>query len=75
MKRSYIIDDMCPVLLACAAGGSAQQLHWDNKECMDVKEIHPGMTGYGLTVFQGTTVERFNFTVVAVLAALISIPN
>ena len=27
------------------------------------------MTGYGLTVFQGTTVERFNFTVVAVLAA------
>ena len=55
------------LLLTFTACACAQQLRWDNKQFMDVKEIHPGMTGYGLTVFQGTAIERFTFTVIAVL--------
>ncbi|MBI5834510.1 MAG: hypothetical protein HZB16_19600 [Armatimonadetes bacterium] len=34
---------------------------------MDAKEIQPGMTGYGLTVFHGTTIEKFNVEVIGVL--------
>jgi hypothetical protein len=34
---------------------------------MDVSEIQPGMRGYGLTVFRGTTPERFDVEVVDVL--------
>lgn len=34
---------------------------------MDVSEIQPGMRGYGLTVFHGTTPERFDVEVVDVL--------
>lgn len=34
---------------------------------MDVADIHPGMRGYGLTVFHGTTPERFDVEVIDVL--------
>ncbi len=34
---------------------------------MPVKDIKPGMKGYGLTVFKGTTPERFGVTVIGVL--------
>lgn len=34
---------------------------------MDVSEIRPGMRGYGLTVFRGTTPERFDVEVIDVL--------
>jgi len=34
---------------------------------MPVSDIHPGMKGYGLTVFQGTTPERFDVEVIDVL--------
>src|SRR5689334_3612772 len=34
---------------------------------MPVSEIRPGMKGYGLTVFRGTTPERFGVEVVDVL--------
>src|SRR6185295_12936569 len=30
-------------------------------------EVRPGMTGYGLTVFQGTKADRFNVRVLGVL--------
>ena len=33
-------------------------------EFMEVSEIQPGMTGYGLTVFRGTVPERFDVEVV-----------
>jgi hypothetical protein len=36
-------------------------------DTMDVSEIQPGMRGYGLTVFRGTTPERFEVEVVDVL--------
>jgi len=36
-------------------------------DIMPVREIHPGMKGYGLTVFQGTKPERFDVEVIDVL--------
>src|SRR5579883_2993854 len=37
------------------------------QEIMKVSDIHPGMKGYGLTVFSGTKPERFNIEVIGVL--------
>jgi hypothetical protein len=34
---------------------------------MRVSEVKPGMTGYGLSVFQGTAIERFDVEVISVL--------
>src|SRR5438552_10449358 len=34
---------------------------------MRVSEVHPGMKGYGLSVFKGTTIEKFDVEVVSVL--------
>ena len=34
---------------------------------MKVEDVKPGMTGYGLTVFKGTKVEKFNVKVIGVL--------
>src|SRR5262245_4591077 len=34
---------------------------------MPVQDIRPGMTGYGLTVFQGTRPERFDVEVIDVI--------
>ncbi len=36
-------------------------------ETMPVAAIRPGMTGHGLTVFQGTTIERFDVDILGVL--------
>ncbi len=36
-------------------------------DTIDVSEIQPGMRGYGLTVFRGTTPERFDVEVIDVL--------
>src|SRR5262252_10937804 len=36
-------------------------------ETISVKDIKPGMKGYGLTVFQGTKPERFEVRVISVL--------
>lgn len=39
----------------------------DTRKYMLVDEIKPGMKGYGLTVFSGTTIERFNVEVISVI--------
>ncbi len=46
---------------AHADGGS------NRPDIMPLSEIHPGMKGYGLTVFSGTTPERFEVEVIDVL--------
>lgn len=46
---------------AHADGGSSRP------DIMPVSDIHPGMKGYGLTVFQGTKPERFDVEVIDVL--------
>lgn len=37
-------------------------------ETMPLSQIHKGMKGYGLTVFEGTKVERFNVEILGVLS-------
>ncbi|MBQ9358752.1 MAG: SpoIVB peptidase S55, partial [Abditibacteriota bacterium] len=37
------------------------------KDLMPVSQVKTGMKGYGLTVFQGTRIEKFNFEVRGVL--------
>ncbi|MDO8585651.1 MAG: SpoIVB peptidase S55 domain-containing protein [Armatimonadota bacterium] len=39
----------------------------DLKELMPVKEVRPGMRGYGLSVFRGTKIDKFAVKVVGVL--------
>jgi len=47
--------------------------HWlKPSEYMPVSEIKPGMEGYGLTVFQGTKPERFNFKVVGIVKKVLN---
>ncbi|MDO8682529.1 MAG: SpoIVB peptidase S55 domain-containing protein, partial [Armatimonadota bacterium] len=39
----------------------------DLKQLMPLKEVRPGMQGYGLTVFKGTTIEKFSVKVISIL--------
>ncbi len=39
---------------------------------MTPAEVKPGMTGYGLSVFQGSTIEKFDITVIGVLKKVMS---
>ncbi|MBS1989490.1 MAG: hypothetical protein JSS83_03175 [Cyanobacteria bacterium SZAS LIN-3] len=41
-------------------------------EYIPVSEIKPGMEGYGLTVFQGTKIERFNVKVIGIIRKALS---
>ena len=61
-------------LIAClAACGFASATRADTSSLFDparhmrVSEVKPGMTGYGLSVFKGTKIERFDVEVVSVL--------
>src|ERR1700735_2301559 len=40
---------------------------FDPARHMHVSEVRPGMTGYGLSVFQGTKIERFDVEVISFL--------
>ena len=50
----------------CLAFVAAGQVRTPS-DIMEVSEIQPGMTGYGLTVFRGTVPERFDVEIVDVL--------
>lgn len=50
-------------LAGTVAGGQGPR----TLETMDVDEVRPGMTGYGLSVFRGTRPERFDVEVIDVL--------
>ena len=47
----------CPAMPAAIAPEDAKQI-------MRVSQIKRGMRGYGLTVFQGTKIEKFNVEVI-----------
>jgi hypothetical protein len=53
--------------LAADAKGAQASSAFDSSRHMRVSEIKPGMTGYGLSVFKGTKIERFDVEVVSVL--------
>ena len=44
------------------------QLKWDSKKFMRVSELRPGMTGYALSVFKGTKIEKFGIEILGVVA-------
>ncbi|MCC6424497.1 MAG: hypothetical protein IT447_13570 [Phycisphaerales bacterium] len=48
-------------------GMAQQQTAFDPQRHMRIAEVHSGMTGYGLSVFYGTKIERFEVEVVSVL--------
>ena len=53
-----------------AGGGSAAPRaphHLSANEYLPTSALRPGMKGYGLTIFQGTKIERFDVTVLGVL--------
>ena len=68
-----------PLVLAIASGGAIARAEpvdrkadqpgglFDSNRHMRVAEVRPGMTGYGLSVFRGTKIERFDVEVVSVL--------
>lgn len=65
MRRSVLIGlTFSALLFAAAAGG---QVRGGAGRFIHVDEIRPGMRGYGLTVFRGTTPERFDVEVIDVL--------
>jgi len=53
---------------ASAAGSASEQVDFfDPHRHMHLSEVRPGMTGYGLSVFHGTTPERFEVQVISIL--------
>ena len=53
-------------LVTPEAGAQAQALP-NRPDVLDVTELKPGMKGYGLTVFEGTTPEKFDVEIIDVL--------
>lgn len=55
-----------PVPMTHPAPG--HQLTWDSKKFMRVSELKPGMTGYALSVFKGTKIEKFGIEILGVVS-------
>ncbi len=55
------------IVTAALGAGIARALPSEGAETLPLSEVKPGMKGYGLTVFSGTTPEKFNVEVIATL--------
>ncbi len=55
------------VLVGSAAAQTQPQSLFDPSRDLRIAEIHPGMKGYGLSVFRGTKIEKFDVDVVDVI--------
>src|SRR2546423_11307202 len=55
------------LLLAGVCAAEETKSAFDPSRHMHISEVKPGMTGYGLSVFKGTKIERFDVEVVSVL--------
>src|ERR1043166_7435748 len=60
--RMRVIETILASILLAAAGAPARA-----SETLDPDRLHSGMKGYGLSVFKGTTPERFEVEVLGVL--------
>ncbi len=63
-KLWFLIIMLC---LSCGLFAQSYITEDMKNEIMPVSEISPGMTGYGLTVFHDTTIEKFNFRVIGII--------
>lgn len=64
-----IVILLTPLLICAAPTGRAgkRPTLFDPARHMRVSEVKPGMKGYGLSVFKGTAIERFDVEVLSVL--------
>ena len=73
MKLSFTIAvgvlllNVCGLSIVRGDAPPAAVSLFDPARHMRVSEVRPGMTGYGLSVFNGTKIERFDVEVVSVL--------
>jgi hypothetical protein len=69
LLRKFATGMLLVMLLApfARADATASASLFDPTRHMHVSEVHRGMKGYGLTVFQGTKIERFGVEVVDVV--------
>lgn len=67
--RIVLFPFLASIFLALSLPASAvyKMTPTDLKEMMPLKDVKPGMVGYGLTVFLGTKIERFRVRVVGVM--------
>ena len=54
-------------IASAAIGASVASAAADPPDTMPVSEVKPGMKGYGLTVFSGTTPEKFDVEIISTL--------
>ncbi len=62
-RHAFVVLGFAALLVTAVAAGQAR----GTGDIIGVDEIRPGMRGYGLTVFRGTTPERFDVEVIDVL--------
>jgi len=60
-----LIQILCTLTLCWVFGGTL--LASQDPAMMSISEIHPGMKGYGRTVFSGGKIERFEFEILGLL--------
>jgi len=66
--RAFLISFLIAITaVANAFASSSPPVKPDPKEYLPVSQIRPGMKGYGLTVFKGTKIDRFEVEVIDVL--------
>jgi hypothetical protein len=64
---TLVVLTLLPAALASAADDPTERTLFDPSRHMRVAEIKPGMKGYGLSVFKGTKIERFDVEVLSIL--------
>ena len=57
----------CVLALTASSGRAESMPLFDPARHMRVSEVRPGMKGYGLSVFYGTKIERFDVEVISIL--------
>lgn len=67
MVRKWLICSIVVLGARAALAAERPPALFDSSKYMRISEVRPGMTGYGLSVFQGTKIARFNVRVVAIL--------
>ena len=66
-RLAYVACLLCASLAARAESPATAPSLFDPARHMRVSEVREGMTGYGLSVFKGTKIERFDVKVLSIL--------
>jgi hypothetical protein len=67
MKLAHVIFLSLLAVVAPGVRAAEKESAFDPVRHMHVSEVKPGMKGYGLSVFSGTDIERFEVEVISVL--------